>query len=82
MPVAQVVAGLDPLDDVDRLASLPGPHRSFPLPDALHDMGGAGRPFQPLLLEAVAWTLDPAAPADPAPAANATPRAHPASAGG
>jgi hypothetical protein len=55
--VAQFVAGLDPLDDTQWLESLKTPTKQFLLPNALHDMGGAGEEFQKNLLEAIHWTL-------------------------
>ncbi|MDB6136228.1 MAG: hypothetical protein JWM59_4471 [Verrucomicrobiales bacterium] len=58
LPVAQFVAGLDPMDDVTWLDKLrTTPHRQFPLPGLLHDMGNAGERFQSAVDEAMAWTL-------------------------
>jgi phosphatidylglycerol lysyltransferase len=58
MPVVQFAAGLDPLDDVDWIASVPGPHRVVVLEATLHDMGGAGDEFLKDLDEGMAWTLE------------------------
>jgi phosphatidylglycerol lysyltransferase len=58
LPVVQFAAGLDPLDDVDWIASVPGPHRVVVLEATLHDMGGAGDEFLQDLDEGMAWTLD------------------------
>lgn len=57
VPVVQFAAGLDPLDDVDWISSVPGPHRVFDLEGTLHDMGGAGDEFLKMLDEGMAWTL-------------------------
>ena len=62
--VVQFAAGLDPLDDVDWIASVPGPHRVIDLPGKLHDMGGAGEEFLQLLDEGIQWTLTAAAGAN------------------
>jgi hypothetical protein len=57
--VAQFVAGLDPMDDVDWLKKLTVPYREIELPRTLHDMGGAGPFFQEKVEEAIKWTLQP-----------------------
>jgi hypothetical protein len=57
--VAQFVAGLDPMDDVDWLTKLKVPYRTIELPRTLHDMGGAGPVFQQKVEEAITWTLQP-----------------------
>lgn len=59
LKVAQFVAGLDPLDDVDWLKKLTVPYQVIELPRTLHDMGGAGPEFQQKVEEAIQWTLAP-----------------------
>ena len=57
--VVQFAAGLDPLDDIDWLKSLPTPAHLVPLPGKLHDMGNAGPDFQKAMDDGMAWTLEP-----------------------
>jgi pimeloyl-ACP methyl ester carboxylesterase len=57
--VVDFTAGLDPLDDVDWVEHVPGPHQLIEVPDVLHDMGNAGPDFQSRLDAAIAWTLHP-----------------------
>lgn len=59
LPVAQFVAGLDPLEDTSWIDGYAGPKRIILMKGMLHDMGRAGEEFQTELDQAIAWTLIP-----------------------
>ena len=56
--IAQLHAGIDPLDNITWIDAHPGPHRLIVQPKSLHDFGGAGETFQTTTLrDALAWLL-------------------------
>jgi type IV secretory pathway VirJ component len=59
LKIVQFMAGLDPLDDEECMASFTGPKLEVRLPEMLHDMDGAGPEFLSELDKAIAWTLKP-----------------------
>jgi Bacterial virulence protein (VirJ) len=72
--IAQLAAGIDPLDDVDWLSHHPGTHRLFEMPRMLHDFDGASPRFFLGLDEALIWlapSLSPLTPISSAPTLSA-----------
>jgi len=57
LSIAQIAAGLDPMDDTTWLESLHVPYKIFELANSQHDMGGAGPEFQKTMLDAIRWTI-------------------------
>ena len=55
--VIQFIAGLDPMDDQEFLASYTGPKLMLKLPGLMHDMGGAGPEFLKKVDQAIEWSL-------------------------
>jgi len=60
IPVVQIAGEVDPLDDTDWLAALTSatPHKLITIPDAPHDMDGAGPRFLSEFDQALQWTAD------------------------
>jgi phosphatidylglycerol lysyltransferase len=63
--VAQFHASRDILDSTSWLRGLTASHRLFTMPKAFHDFGGVSAEFRAMLIEGLAWILDPAAKAGP-----------------
>ena len=65
LSVALFAGSLDPLDDTEWIKSLHSatPHRLIVIPDAVHDMNGAGARFLTEFDMALQWTLDNASAA-------------------
>ena len=62
--IAVFSGGLDPLDDTKWLDSLDAatPHKLVNIPDATHDMDGAGDRFMTEFDMAIQWMIDPVVP--------------------
>ena len=64
MRIVQFAGGLDVLDDIRWIGKLQAatPHKLVKIPDATHDMNGAGERFLSEFDMAIQWMLDTPAP--------------------